>query len=270
MSEIYRIASDGLILAAETFGEGQPLVFSHGLTNNRQQGRRQMAPLVGRCRLVTFDQRGHGGSTPVADPALYNAGRMAGDIAAVMDALGIGRALLVGESMGAATALLFALRWQERVEKLMLLAPAFGDTPNPTQARMRLLGRRLATSQGVEDYIAEARANDWRAAGFSATTMGYMAGYLRSHDPASIGLACESLADWILFRDLSVLATLSCPVQIVAWEGDPVHPVELAVRMAAAIPAASLVKVPSMATIFNDMPSAGRLFAEFLALNAAS
>ena len=97
MSELYRIASDGLTLVAETFGAGRPLVFSHGLTNNRQQGNRLMAPLTRSCRMVTFDQRGHGESSPVTDPALYGVDRMAADIAAVMDFLGIERALVAGE-----------------------------------------------------------------------------------------------------------------------------------------------------------------------------
>ena len=108
------VASDGLLLAAETFGEGKPLVFAPGLTDNRGYIRRQLLPLADRYRIVTYDQRGHGDSTPVTDPALYTPERMAGDMARILDAFDIERAVIGGESMGAATALLFAFTWPER------------------------------------------------------------------------------------------------------------------------------------------------------------
>ena len=45
MSNLLRIPSDGLEIAAETFGEGPPLVFAHGLSGNRHGVRRQLAAL---------------------------------------------------------------------------------------------------------------------------------------------------------------------------------------------------------------------------------
>ena len=111
MNKMHHVESDGLELAVESFGAGPPLVFAHGLTGTRNNTRDQFAPLADRYRIVIFDQRGHGDSTPVTDPALYDVHRMAYDMAAVMDALGIERAIVGGESMGAATALLFALKW---------------------------------------------------------------------------------------------------------------------------------------------------------------
>ena len=78
-----RVPNDGLELAVETFGEGPWLVFAHGLTGNRYGTRRQFTPLADRYRIVIYDQRGHGDSTPVTDPALYDLDRMAGDMAAV-------------------------------------------------------------------------------------------------------------------------------------------------------------------------------------------
>src|ERR1700674_5008374 len=97
-----QIPSDGLLLTVETFGTGAPIVFAHGLLGNRHVVRAELAPLASHYRIVTFDQRGHGDSSPVTDPALYQPARMAGDMAAVMDALGIERAIVGGESMGAA------------------------------------------------------------------------------------------------------------------------------------------------------------------------
>jgi 3-oxoadipate enol-lactonase len=265
MSHVLRIRSDDLSLAAETAGAGRPLVFSHGLTDNRQQGRRLLAPLLHAFRLVTFDQRGHGDSTPVTDPARYDASEMTGDLAAVLDALQVPRAVIAGESMGSATALLFALRRPERVEKLLLIAPAFGASPNPGREIIRQLGRRLASAQDREEFIASASQGEWQSAGFSPEAMACMAGYYRSHLPASIRVACETVADWQILHSIDELGGLRVPVYILAWEGDAVHPVELARTMTDAMPDARLTVLPSAVPLFNDMGLAGRTFAEFLA-----
>jgi pimeloyl-ACP methyl ester carboxylesterase len=265
MSESHRIQVGSLSLAVETLGSGPPLLFSHGLTDNRQQGRRLLAPLLGDFRLIVFDQRGHGDSTPVLDPARYNPQEMTADLAAVLDWLPaprVQRAVLAGESMGSATALLFALRWPERVEKLLLIAPAFGDSPNPGRDVVKQLGRRLATAESVEETIAAASNGEWKEAGFSPAAMACIAGYYRSHQPASMGVACEAVADWVILRNIDELAALQVPVHILAWQGDPVHPVSLAQAMARVIPDARLTIVPSAATLFNDMALAGRTFAQ--------
>jgi pimeloyl-ACP methyl ester carboxylesterase len=265
MSSFARVPVGSLSLALETFGEGPPLVFSHGLTDNRQQGRRLLAPLLDRFRLIAFDQRGHSDSTPLTDPALYNPQQMTADLAVIMDALIEQRAVLAGESMGSATALLFALRWPERVEKLLLVAPAFGDSPNPGRETVKQLGKGLSTAKDVEQTISAASSGTWREAGFSNEAMTCIAGYYRSHQPASIAVACNAVADWVILRNLDELAALRVPVHILAWEGDPVHPVPLARRMAQVIPDARLTVVPSAAVLFNDMALAGRTFAPTLA-----
>ena len=72
-----------------------------------------------------------------------------------MDALGIERAIVGGESMGSATTLTFARLWPERVEKLLLTAPAFGDEPNPAAEDIRLMGEEIE-QMGIENFLAAA------------------------------------------------------------------------------------------------------------------
>lgn len=269
MSHITRIQTGDLSLAAETIGAGCPLVFSHGLTDNRQQGRRLLAPLLGAFRLIVFDQRGHGDSTPVVDPVHYDPRLMAEDITAVMDALHIPRGVIAGESMGSATALLCALCRPERVEQLLLIAPAFGDTPNPGRDSIKQLGQRLSTAQNVENTISTASGGEWKEAGFSPEAMACIASYYRSHQPASMSVACETVADWVILHSIDDLTALRVPVHILAWDGDPIHPVALAQAMADAIRDARLTILPSAATLFNDMELAGRTFAKSLTWDSA-
>ncbi len=261
MERPHLVASDGLLLAAETFGEGRPLVFAPGLTDNRGYIRRQLLPLADRYRIVTYDQRGHGDSTPVTDPALYTPERMAGDMARILDAFEIERAVIGGESMGAATALLFAFGWPERVESLLLTGPALGDTPNPGRDRLKALGQAFA-DRGAGGIIVEAAANEWPEMGLSEDAKTTLAAMLHSHQDESIAVACDAVADWIL--DLAPFSTLHCPVQIIAWENDPVHPIALARRMAALLPSAQLVILPQLNSRFNDLELTGRIYCEFL------
>ena len=97
--------------------------FGAGNTGNRKHARRELEPLASRYTCIVFDQRGHGESTPIYDPARYEPDAMSRDLESVLDALKIDRAIIAGESMGAAVALIFALRAPDRIEKLFLLAP---------------------------------------------------------------------------------------------------------------------------------------------------
>src|SRR5260370_24679401 len=103
-----RVRNGDVELAVEVSGEGPPLLFAHGLSANRRVTLEELSPLAGRFRLVAFDQRGHGESTPIEDSRLYDPEAMAQDMEAILDHLRIERATLGGESMGAATAPLFA------------------------------------------------------------------------------------------------------------------------------------------------------------------
>jgi pimeloyl-ACP methyl ester carboxylesterase len=263
LNERYRVESDGLELAVETFGDGPALVFAHGLTGARSNTRDQFTPLADHYRVVTFDQRGHGDSTPVTDPALYDAERMAGDMAAVMDALGIEKAVVGGESMGAATTLLFALKWPQRVEAMLLTAPAFGDVPNAGLEGILDMGEVVA-SQGVEVYLVQSAEQQRTEFGWPQEMIDFVAEMHRSHDPASLSTACLTVPKWIILTDFSPLAELSCPVCIIAWEDDPMHPVELARRVAGALPNARLEMLASIADLFTDPEVVGRIYGPFL------
>jgi pimeloyl-ACP methyl ester carboxylesterase len=114
-------------------GGRAPIVLLHGLTATRRyvvMGSR----LLERSgyRVIAYDARGHGGSTPAvvagggaAGEVAYGYARLARDLEAVLDALEIPRAALAGASMGAHTILRFALDHPERVTALGLVTPGF-------------------------------------------------------------------------------------------------------------------------------------------------
>jgi pimeloyl-ACP methyl ester carboxylesterase len=260
--KVKRIRSAGLELTVETAGEGSPVIFAHGLTSNRHRTIEQLAPLVRDYMVIAFDQRGHCDSTPVTDAKLYDPHRMADDLAAILDSFGIDRAIVGGESMGAATALLFALRHPQRVDRLLLTGPAFGDGPNPGRDDLKRGGRLIAET-GIEGYLS-AVTPEWAAMGMEEAAIAAWSAVQRTHDRASLAAACAAVADWVILPDLGVLAAFPAPVQLIAWEGDTVHALELARRMAAALPSARLHVEPALAPLFNDATIPGRVFREFL------
>ena len=102
-------------LALEDEGAGPALVGLHGLTATHRyvlMGSRALER--GGVRVVLYDARGHGRSAPPLDGD-YAYPALAGDLVAVLDALGLERAVLAGVSMGAHTAVRFALDHPDRV-----------------------------------------------------------------------------------------------------------------------------------------------------------
>jgi pimeloyl-ACP methyl ester carboxylesterase len=125
-------------------GEGEPIVLVHGFASNAavnwvQPGWVAFLKASGR-RVIAPDNRGHGASTKLYDPAAYHTALMAGDVAALLDHLGLGRADLMGYSMGARIAAFLALQHPQR-----LRSAVFGG-----------LGIHLIDGIGVPDDVAQA------------------------------------------------------------------------------------------------------------------
>lgn len=107
----------GVSLAYDSTGSGEPVLFIAGLGRDRRMWDAQ-APLAERFRVVTFDNRGVGGSSRPAAP--YSAAQMAADAAGLLDALGIPRAHVVGASLGGLIAQELALSEPGRAASLSL------------------------------------------------------------------------------------------------------------------------------------------------------
>jgi pimeloyl-ACP methyl ester carboxylesterase len=105
-------------------GEGEPLVLIHGFASNKEVNWVQpgwIATLTGaRRRAVALDNRGHGQSTKLYDPADYHTALMAEDVRALLDHLGFERADVTGYSMGARIAAFLAVKHPDRVRSLIL------------------------------------------------------------------------------------------------------------------------------------------------------
>lgn len=116
------IAYDGVPIAYEDLGHGEPLVLLHGLTENgeswHEAGYVEMLLRRG-YRLILIDCRGHGRSGKPRDPSSYSGRRLASDVIAVLDNAGVQFASLFGYSMGAVVAMAAAVYYPHRVKALI-------------------------------------------------------------------------------------------------------------------------------------------------------
>lgn len=125
-------------------GTGEWMVLLHGVGGRLDQWDGFVETLGGRYRTMRFDQRGRGESSKPPGP--YTMQQFVEDCDAVMTALGIDRAHVVGYSLGAMVAQAYALAHQDRVKGLVLLAGVAGRTDEERTkvlARLDVLNRKI-------------------------------------------------------------------------------------------------------------------------------
>ena len=117
-TEVRRIDVGDAEIHTEITGSGPDLLLVAGLGGRGAFWHRQVQAFAKHFRVITFDHRGCGDSTP--DKVVYGAEHMAKDVLAMMDAMGLTSASLVGHSTGGAIGQHIALTAPERLEKLVL------------------------------------------------------------------------------------------------------------------------------------------------------
>jgi pimeloyl-ACP methyl ester carboxylesterase len=148
-----RIAGPAGSLRVDDGGKGGlAVVFLHGFAGSADHWSSQLAHLRPNRRAMALDLRGHGQSDPPAGNN-YAIDSVAGDLAAVVDSLGLQRFVLVGHSMGNPTALAYAARHPDRVAGLVLVA-APGKVP-PAQAKKILAGLAADFEKSYEGFWSQ-------------------------------------------------------------------------------------------------------------------
>jgi pimeloyl-ACP methyl ester carboxylesterase len=120
------IRANGLLFRYLDEGIGPPLVLVHGSIADYREWTKQIGPLSQRYRVIAYSRRYHWPNSPPGKDADATLDRQAEDLEAIIRALGIAPAHIVGHSYGGATALLVALRRPELVRTLVLAEPAVG------------------------------------------------------------------------------------------------------------------------------------------------
>lgn len=135
------IQTENLATYYEISGQGEALVFIHGLGSSSQNWSFQRAFFPEYFKTLTYDVRGHGQSEKAKGP--YSVQLFAKDLAALLDALGIKKAHLAGLSMGGWIAFQFALDFPEMTNSLTIVNSWADMRPKSFQERVNLFRRNI-------------------------------------------------------------------------------------------------------------------------------
>jgi pimeloyl-ACP methyl ester carboxylesterase len=239
-------AGEGLAIRGETAGEGPPLVLCHGITATRRyviHGSRALER-AGHA-VVAYDARAHGESDPAPAGQGYGYPELVGDLESVVAAtMGEAPFVLAGHSMGAHTAIAYALRHPGRLAGLVAIGPVYsGEIRNRALAFWDGLADALEEGgvDGFVDYIDREQGFDpaWRDPVLRFTRERML---LHRH-PEALAEALRQVPRSRPFGAVEELESIELPALVVASHdvADPGHPREVAEQYAERLPEARLI-----------------------------
>lgn len=237
---------DGRAYCYADAGRGPVLLLLHGLGGSLYDWRHMMEPLSRTHRVIALDFLGAGESDKPRD-ADYGFAAQAERVRRFLDALGIRRATFVGNSYGGGVTLLFALRWPERVERMVLIAPAcYAEriplfVPLGRMPGVECLSKRLPVEPFVRFFIRSAYADPKKLAREEIDT--YIA---ENRSRERLRAIFKTLRDIIPpnARQLEKqIKTLNVPAVIVWGKEDRTLPIELGRRLVRELPNAKLIEL---------------------------
>jgi len=261
---------DGIKLYYEEVGSGIPIVFVHEFAGDLRSYETQLRYFGQRYRSIAYNARGYPPSDVPNDAERYSQDRARDDIRAVLDALKIDKAHIVGLSMGGFAALHFGFTYPDRARSLVIAGCGYGATPDKR-------------SQFAEE--AEAAAKNFEQKGMAKAAEGYALGPTRVQFQNKDPRGWREFADQLeqnstegaartmrgvqkrrpsLFDLVDKMKTISVPTLIMT--GDEDWPcLEPALLMKRTIPTAALVVMPNAGHTINleDPAAFNQHIAEF-------
>jgi pimeloyl-ACP methyl ester carboxylesterase len=267
----YARVSDAITLAYEEFGDpsAPPLLLIAGLASQMLSWHEPLCESLAErgLRVIRFDNRDSGLSTHLeGEPdleammggdrssAVYTLSDLAADAAALLDALGIESAHVVGVSMGGMIAQTLAAEHPDRVRSLTSISSTTGERevsqPMPQAQEVLMMPRPETAEQAERNAVRWARAvgspglfDEDRVRAIAR------ASFERAHDPTSFGRQLAAI--WAAGNRTESVQSIRAPTLVIHGELDPLIPPQAGRATAAAIEGADLLTIDGMA---HDMP----------------
>jgi pimeloyl-ACP methyl ester carboxylesterase len=255
---------DGTRLYYEETGTGTPVVFVHEYAGDYRTWEPQMRHFSRAHRCVTYSQRGYPPSDVPDDPAKYGQAIARDDVVALMDALKIDKAHVVGHSMGAYTALHVGIHYPKRCISVTAAGCGYGSSPDPKRVEeMREISRETGkgfAADGIEIAAARYADGPMRQAQKHKDPRGYaeFARMLGEHSALGHSLTMLNLQAkrpmlWEMEADLK---KFSIPLLVIVGDEDD-GCLDGSVFLKRTVPTAGLLVVPrSGHTITSEEPAA--------------
>ena len=240
---------NGLEINVQVSGEGVAFVWGHGLSGSIEAENIldwfRWSEFPRAIKLVRYDARGHGKSDLSKNPEDYHWRNLGNDMLAIADGVGAEKFIAGGSSMGCATTICAAIQARDRIKALVLVIPPTAWETRAAQGaiwnRFALIGRLLG-GKGMAMVM-----------GNSMDRM--LPKWLIEAEPEKLegmakGMAAQKRAAlWNIFRGAGLTdlppreefaAIADIPCQILAWVGDPTHPVSSAEELHHLLPKSEL------------------------------
>jgi 3-oxoadipate enol-lactonase len=235
------IEVNGTSLRYEVTGSGPTtLVLIHEMGGTLDSWDQVLPALNNSRRVVRYDTRGAGLSEKIKGGVTWD--QMAGDLAGLLDALGItGRVALAGIAVGAAIAVHFAVRYPDRAAALVLHGPAVGVGADRRQSTLDRAA--LVESGGMRSVVETSLANSYPpVVRHDAKTFAAFKARWLGNDPESFGAINRMLAGDNIEHELEKIA---CPTLVTAGRHDSLRPTSIIEPMSRTIPGAQFLELNS-------------------------
>ena len=248
-----RAHANGIAIDYEVTGDGPVVLLSHGYGSTRHMWDDQHRALADRWRVISWDMRGHGQTDSPDDPARYSAGLTVADMRALLQQLGVERAVIGGLSLGGYVSLAFALAHPEMTRALVICDSGPGYRNAEARAAWNARAHERATNLEAKglDALARRSRETQQAVHRSAQGLAHAARGMLAQESSQV---------------IDGLASIRVPTLIVVGDQDQpfVAPSEY---MAKKIPGARLEVIPGAGHSSNlDQPEIfNRVLREFLA-----
>ena len=245
----------------ELSGEGASLVLIHGFTDNSSMWYNQVPVFSERFKVLAYDVRGHGKTqTPEGG---FSMELFADDLHALLEALGIEKACMLGYSMGGRIALQFALAYPEMTTGLIFAnSGVMGSDVQPTEEQIAALAERRAQmvkmfETGRIEVIADGMAERSFSPGFRDRDPVVFQKYKDvklQNDPRHYLAIMQAMVDAV--TNPPDLRQLECPALIIAGDRDSFMTLDEAKSMERAISDVAVTILPTGHAAAIEAPQA--------------
>ena len=234
---------DGRRLAWREAGDGPALVFIHGMGGNSLNWETQYTRFADRYRVIGWDAPGYGESEdwPMDAPSVAD---YVAAIAALLDALDVGSAHMIGHSFGGTLMPAVQKAHPDRVASMVLAQPVIGSGPLGAAKQAEIIAARenLLADLGIEDYARQHAPRSVAATADAATVA-------KGIEVTSRTRPKGHLAQWRAMARADIFAEIGdtpCPATVIAGAGDKTASQAVVKRIAAAIDGARFVELPDV------------------------
>ncbi|HTZ79891.1 MAG TPA: alpha/beta hydrolase [Stellaceae bacterium] len=249
-------ADDGVRLYYEEAGTGTPIVFVHEFAGDHRSWELQLRFFSRRYRCIAYNARGYPPSDVPADAARYSQDRARDDIRAVLDALKLEKAHVVGLSMGGFATLHFGMHYADRALSIVVAGCGYGAEPGKRQqfqAESEQTAKNLQ-EKGMAEVAPVYAMGPTRVQYLNKDPRGFteFARQLAEHSTTGSALTLLGVQRMrpSLYDLQATLAKMTLPTLVVT--GDEDWPcLEPGLYLKRVIPSAALVVIPNSGHVIN-------------------